>query len=201
MYDLPKKMKDESIRDLHSNVLGYVPIKPSRELVRAKARVISSFSEKVMQELAETTGHVLDPELVKLSWKKARDVKYFLTTKMEIFLLALCLEAPERPNIDYIQQLDEYYRKSVSSGFISNWSKKRFLFRGSFGRPTLSPWISSRKGKFFSSCNTKKMDLLFDHTKWNFLDKKTINKDVLPMKGRANPLTGYINFTPVTGDF
>jgi hypothetical protein len=46
------------------------------------------------------------------------------------------------------------------------------------------------------------MDLLFHHTKWNFLDEKHIvNKDALSTKGRVNPLTGYIDFIPVTGDF
>jgi hypothetical protein len=47
------------------------------------------------------------------------------------------------------------------------------------------------------------MDLLFDHTKWNFLDEKHIvsNKDAIPPKGRANPLTGYVDFIPVTVDF
>jgi hypothetical protein len=35
------------------------------------------------------------------------------------------------------------------------------------------------------------MDLLFDHTQYNFLDEKHIvSKDALPMKGRAEPLTG-----------
>jgi hypothetical protein len=46
------------------------------------------------------------------------------------------------------------------------------------------------------------MDLLFDHTKWNFLDEKhIINKDAIPSKGRADPLTGYIDYIPVTGGF
>jgi hypothetical protein len=49
------------------------PIKPSCEHVAAKARVSPSFAEKIMQELAETS-HVLDPELAKLSWNKARGV-------------------------------------------------------------------------------------------------------------------------------
>jgi hypothetical protein len=48
----------------------------------------------------------------------------------------------------------------------------------------------------------KNTDVLIDHTKWNFLNEKhTIKKDALPRKERANPLTGYINFTPVIGDF
>jgi hypothetical protein len=46
------------------------------------------------------------------------------------------------------------------------------------------------------------MDILFDHTKWNFLDEKHIvNKDAIPSKGRANPLTGYVNYILVTGNF
>jgi hypothetical protein len=46
------------------------------------------------------------------------------------------------------------------------------------------------------------MDFLFDHTKWSFLDEKHIvNKDAIPPKGRANPLTGYVNFILVTGEF
>jgi hypothetical protein len=63
------------------------PIKPSHECFATKARLSLSFAEKIMWELAET-GHVLDPELVKFSWNKARGAGSFLTTKMEIFLLA-----------------------------------------------------------------------------------------------------------------
>ncbi len=46
------------------------------------------------------------------------------------------------------------------------------------------------------------MDLLFDHTMWNFLDEKhMVNKDDIPMKGQVDPLMGYIDFTLVTEDF
>jgi hypothetical protein len=70
------------------------PVKPSHEHVGANARVSPSFAEMVMQELA-VTSHVLDPELVKLPWMKAGSIGSFLMTKIEIFLLALYLEAPE----------------------------------------------------------------------------------------------------------
>jgi hypothetical protein len=122
---------------------------------------------------------------------------------MEIFLLALWLvEAPERPNVDYIRQLNECYRKTVSSGFISDWFKNRFAFWGLFWKANLIPLDKFKKRNILWFLQyKKKMDLLFDHTKWNFLDKKHIvNKDALPTKGRANPLTGYIDFIPVTGD-
>jgi hypothetical protein len=48
-----------------------------------------------------------------------------LNTKEEIFLLSLCLEAPERPNLDSICQLEHYYGKLVSTGFILTWFKKK----------------------------------------------------------------------------
>jgi hypothetical protein len=200
MYDLPKKMEVSEI--YIAMCWDEYPMKPSRERVAAKARVSPSFAEKIMRELAET-GHVLDPDLLKLSWNKARGVGSFLTTEMEIFLLALRLEAPERPNIDYIRQLDEYYGMLVSSGFISTWFKKRFPFRGSFRKANLIPLDKFKKKNILRFLQyKKKMDLLFDHTKWNFLDEKHIvNKDALSTKGRANPLTGYIDFIPVTGDF
>jgi transposase len=46
------------------------------------------------------------------------------------------------------------------------------------------------------------MNLLWDHTRWNFLDEKhMVNHDALLKKGRADPLMGYINYIPVMGDF
>jgi hypothetical protein len=50
------------------------PVKPSREHVSSKAS--PSFAEKVMLELGET-GHMLDTELVKLSWRKS-DVRHWI---------------------------------------------------------------------------------------------------------------------------
>jgi hypothetical protein len=60
----------------------------SSRRVGAKAGVSPSFAEKAMHELVEI-GHVLDPELLKQLWNKARDIRSCLTTEMEIFLLAL----------------------------------------------------------------------------------------------------------------
>jgi hypothetical protein len=86
------------------------PVNPYCKHVRAKAGV-SSFAEMVICELAEFC-HALDLELLKQSWNKAQSIGSCLTTsKMEIFLLALQLKAPERPNIDYIWQLNEHYGK------------------------------------------------------------------------------------------
>jgi hypothetical protein len=43
---------------------------------------------------------------------------------MEIFMLALRSEATEKPNINYIRQLNEHYGKLVSTDFITGWFKK-----------------------------------------------------------------------------
>jgi hypothetical protein len=46
------------------------------------------------------------------------------------------------------------------------------------------------------------MDMFPNHSKWNFLDEKHIvNGDVLSKKEHMDPLTGYINAIPVSGDF
>jgi hypothetical protein len=46
------------------------------------------------------------------------------------------------------------------------------------------------------------MDMFPNHSKWNFLNEKYImNGDTHPKKVCANPLTGYVNTIPVSGDF
>jgi hypothetical protein len=200
IYDLPKKME---VAEIYIEMFwSMYPEKPSRECVAVRARVSPSFAEKVMKELAET-GHVLDPEWIKQSWNKSRGIGSCLSTEEDIFLLSLRLEAPQRPNIDYIRQLEQYYGTTVSTGFITNWFKKKFPFPGSFRKANLIPLDKFKQRNILRFLQyKKKMDLLWDHTKWNFLDEKHIvNKDAIPTTGRADPLTGYIDFIPVTGDF
>jgi hypothetical protein len=200
MYDLPKKTE---VADIYMEMYWRLyPVKPSRERVAAEARVSPYYAEIVIRELTET-GHVVDPEILKQQWNKPRGIGALLSTEEEIFLLSLRLEAPERPNLDYIRQLDQYYGKLVSSNFISMWFKKRFPFRGSFRKPNLIPLDKFKKNNILRFLEYKqKMEILWDHTMWNFLDEKHIvNHDALPKKGRADPLTGYIDFIPVTGDF
>jgi hypothetical protein len=83
------------------------------------------------------------------------------------------------------------------------WFKKGFPFRGLFRKPNLIPLDKVKKNNILWFLEYKeKMEVLWDHTMWNFLDEKHImNHDALLKKGRADPLTGYINFIPVTGNF
>ena len=200
MYDLPKKMEVAAIYvELYWTMF---PEKPTCRCLAAKARVGVKYAFKIIKELSNT-GHVLDPQVLKLSWTKPRTIGYCLTTEEEIFLLSLRLEAPNRPNLSYIRELQEHYGKTVSTGFITDWFKKRFPFRGSFRKANLIPLDKFKQGNILRFLQYRnKMDILWDHTKWNFLDEKHIlNKDAIPPKGRADPLTGYIDFIPVTGDF
>jgi hypothetical protein len=46
------------------------------------------------------------------------------------------------------------------------------------------------------------MDMFPNHSKWNFLDEKRIvNGNTLPKKVHMDPLTGYVDAIPVSGDF
>jgi hypothetical protein len=46
------------------------------------------------------------------------------------------------------------------------------------------------------------LDVLFDHTRYHFLDEKHIvNSDAAPNKVHADPQLGYIDNIPVSGDF
>jgi hypothetical protein len=46
------------------------------------------------------------------------------------------------------------------------------------------------------------MDMFPDYSKWNFLDEKHIvNGDTIPKKVCADPLTGYVDAIPVSGNF
>jgi hypothetical protein len=154
---------------------------------------------RVIWKLSET-GEVLDPETLRKNKDNVIGAGGCLTTEEEIFFLfLLCLlEAPERPNLDYIRQLELYYGKLVSSGFISTWFKKIFPFRGSFRKPNLIPLDKFKKRNILRFLKYKeKMDMLWDHTMWNFIDEKhIINHDALPKKRKSGSADGIHQLHP-----
>ena len=97
-----------------------------------------------------------DTSWIPKLWNKHGTSQDESVRSSEIFLLSLRLEARERPNLDYIRQLDQYYGKVVMSNFISMWFKKDFRSAVRSGNQTLSPWISSRRTTFFGSWNIKR---------------------------------------------
>jgi hypothetical protein len=81
---------------------------------------------------------------------------------------------------------------------ISIWFWERYKYAGTFKLPNLVP---INKWMMRNAYHTI-MDLFPNHSMWNVLDKKdSINGNTLPKKVCTNPLTGYVNVIPVTGDF
>ena len=80
---------------------------------------------------------------------------------------------------------------------------KRFDFAGKFKKAVLVPIDKFRvgnKARYFEFM--AKVHRLSDHTRWVFFDEKhLVNKDTLPGKVRANPLSGHVDAIGVSGDF
>jgi hypothetical protein len=182
------------------------PMQPSVLSVARKARVGWKYASKVIEELLET-GDLLDPELTRPNQEESG---YFvgvgsraLKLEEEVFLLALRTEKPNRPNLDYIRELDRMHGTLVSTTFITQWFKKRFNHPGNFRKPNLVPLDKFRTEnlvRYLDFCDI--IDKFPDKTILNFLDEKHIvNKDALPKKIRADPTTGFMDFIPVSGDF
>ena len=119
------------------------------------------------------------------------------------FLVSLRIECPFRPNTDYVNKLKEKYDRDLSASTISVWFKERFDYAGTYKVPNLVPIDKWRLGNAERVMAYRAiMDMFPDHTKWNFLDEKhVVNKDVLPKKIRADPLTRYVDSIEVSGDF
>ena len=119
-----------------------------------------------------------------------------------VFLLALRTEKPNRSNLDYIRELHRRNGTLVTSSFVTRWFKKRFNYPGSFRKPNIVPLDRFNTGnllRYIDFCNV--IDKFPDKTVLNFLDEKNIvNKDALPSKIRADPLTGFMHFIPISGD-
>jgi hypothetical protein len=95
MYDLPKKME---VAEIYIEMYWTMfPVKPSWDLVAARAHVSPYYAERVIRKLSEA-GQVLDPEILKKLKNNDIRVGACFTIEEEIFLLSLCLEALERPN-------------------------------------------------------------------------------------------------------
>jgi hypothetical protein len=182
------------------------PMQPSIRSVAQEARVGWNYASKVIEELLDT-GDLVDPELTR---PNQMDSGYFvgvgarsLKLEEEVFLLALRTEKPNRPNLDYIRQLERRYGTKVSSPFITKWFQKRFNHPGNFRKPNLVPldkFKTENLLRYIDFCDI--IDKFPDKSIFNFLDEKHIvNKDAMASKIRADPTTGFMDFIPVSGDF
>jgi hypothetical protein len=91
----------------------------------------------------------------------------------------------------------------VPSPFITKWFQKRFNHPGNFRKPNHVP-LDKFKTKNLLPCIDfcDIIDKFPDKSIFNFLDEKHIvNKDAMASaKIRADPTTGFMDFTPVSGD-
>jgi hypothetical protein len=178
------------------------PTKPSMSSLARRAGVTDKWARKVIDELTET-GQLENPGVTKHAKKVARGVGLDFTLEEENFLLSLRIECPFRPNTDYVNKLKDKYDRDISASTISVWFKERYDYAGTYKVPNLVPidkWRLRNAERVMGYRAV--MDMFPDHSKWNFLDEKhVVNKDVLPKKIRADPLTGYVDAIEVSGDF
>jgi hypothetical protein len=147
----------------------------------------------VVDELTET-GQLENPCVTKHTKNVTRGISLDFTLEEEVFLLALRIECPFRPNTDYVAKLKDNYDHDTSASAISVWFREHYDYAGTFKVPNLVPidkcrlWNAERVMAYQAI-----MDMFPNHSKWNFLDEKhVVNKDVLPKKIRADPLTGLM---------
>jgi transposase len=201
VYNMPKRLE-----------IGYIYLdlcidqwpngRPSQRELAAKAKVCQQTARKIIMEL-ENTGSLTDPELTNSERMRDREKQYYLDPTEELFLLALRSEKPARPNREYVAHLATYYGTVVSTTFISEWFQTRFDHKGSFRKPNLVPLDKFRQENVIRFIEYKlKCQMLFDHSRFCFIDEKhLVNSDSVPKKLRCCPLSGRMDFIPVSGDF
>ena len=178
------------------------PVQPTITELAAAAKVSWKYADQVYTEIL-TYGWVVHPDDIRRNKRIARGVGLKLQRDEELFLLALRSQNPQRPNLDYIRQLYDYSGTKVSSTFISQWFQNRFDHSGAFRKPNLVPIDKFRQANILRYAEYRVlMETLNNHHKWNFLDEKhLINKDTLPIRVHADPLTGRLDTSSVSGDF
>jgi hypothetical protein len=97
----------------------------------------------------------------------------------------------------------DYYNQDILASMILVWFRDRYDYAGTYKVPNLVPidkWMMRNATRVMAYHTI--MYRFPDHSKWNFLDEKHIvNGDILPKKVHADPLTGYFDTIPVSGNF
>jgi hypothetical protein len=111
-----------------------------------------------------------------------------------LFLPSQRVEIPNRPNLDYCRELFDYNGTVILSSFVSDYFAKAWSCSGKYRKPNLIPLDKCRPENVLKYAHYRlKVSLFQDHSRWNFLDEKhLVNKDVLPNRVRACPLTGRV---------
>jgi hypothetical protein len=200
MYDYRTKMHVAQIfMDLWQEIF---PAQPTSKRTAMAAKVGKTYAATVIKEITDT-GNLIDPDFLRIQQIQSRRKGEYLALEEEVYLLSLRAEDSSRPLLDYVTRLEAEYATRVSVSFLDKWFKTRFEFRGSLRKPNLIPLDKYKPENVARFVEFRHLlDLLFDHRKYNFLDEKhLVNSDTVANQVRANPLTGYIDNIPVSGDF
>jgi hypothetical protein len=115
------------------------PTIPQTSHVAKVAKVGWKYAAKVVDEIT-ITGDLIDPDIQKVEQNLSRERGEFLSQEEEVFLLLLRAEDATRPLVDYVQNLDENNGTRISVGYLCNWFKTRWQFRGSLRKASLIPY-------------------------------------------------------------
>jgi hypothetical protein len=82
------------------------------------------YAAKVISEI-HLHDEIIDPAEIFLGKNVQRGVGKHLTPEEDMFLLSLCAEIPNQPNLDYCRELLAYKNGTViSSSFVSDYFAK-----------------------------------------------------------------------------
>jgi hypothetical protein len=184
-YDFCTKMEVATVFSDLSWQVGFPAIRQISHVAKV-AKVGWKYAAKVVDEIT-ITGDLIDPDIQKVEQNLARERGEFLLQEEEVFLLSLWAEDATRPLLDYVQNLDENDGTRISVGYLCNWFKTRWQLRGSLRKASLIPYNKFIPENIARSIEYRHwLDVLFDHTRYNFLDEKHIvNSDAAPNKLRA----------------
>jgi hypothetical protein len=182
------------------------PRPPSFRSVAIRAKVDKKYAGRVIREI-HANGDITDPFVIREANRLAivhrGPGSKMLAVADQILLLSLQAENPAWPLRSYVLELSNQQGKLVSESTISLWFLKAFDHRRSFRKPNLIPLDKYRVGNIARYIEFLKLkDLITDHLRFNFVDEKhIINKDTVPNKVRACPLTGRVDAIQVSGNF
>ena len=203
-YDFAKKM--EVITNFFDFWKKSFPRRPTLYEV-ARASKTSHMTVKRFIEEFEKNGRIVNPKEKK--WvrqytnNEIDSVFGRLTLDEEAFLMSLHAEDPSRPNQSYVVELKRAFGTDISTRFVTRWFQHRYEHNGNFCKAVMIPLDKFKETNWFRYFEYRMMlDLISDHSKFNFLDEKHIwNHNGQKLRVRRNPITGQIPSVKVSGNF
>jgi hypothetical protein len=202
MYGLPRKF------GVGQNYLQLVwelsyPTRPTASELARESNVEWEYAAKVILEI-HLHYEIIDPSEIRLGKNIERGVGNNLTPEEDMFLLSLRVNIPNQSNLDYCRELFAYNGTVISTSFVSDYFAKAWSCSGKYLKPNLIPLDKFQPENVLKYAHYRlKVSLFQDHSRWNSLNEKyLVNKDTLPNRARACPLTvGWVSAIPVSGDF